>query len=312
MTPGWIAVDWGTSNLRAWAIDAGGRVAARAESDRGAKYLGRDEFEPALLALVSDWLPAADSLPVLVSGMAGSRRGWAEAPYIEIPCDLGELSRRCVSVPTADRRLAVRIVPGLCQRQAGSPDVMRGEEVQLLGFAVAEPQFAGLVCLPGTHSKWVEFDRGRVTKFTTFLSGELFEVLTEHSILAQALDGAGWDEDGFTSGVMSGYLTPFNLLSSLFGIRAAALLENRGPAWCRAYLSGLMTGTELGAVFGTTTSGAPVALVGEPALTRLYEQALEPHDRACRMMSGEAATLAGLAALRNVDAPLRRTGSDSP
>lgn len=312
MTPGWIAVDWGTSNLRAWAVDAGGRVAARAESDRGAKFLVRDEFEPALLALISDWLPKTGSLPVLVSGMAGSRRGWAEAPYIETPCDLSELYRRRVSVPTADPRLSVEIVPGLCQREAGRPDVMRGEEVQLLGFAVAEPEFTGLVGLPGTHSKWVEFDRGQVSGFTTFLSGELFEMLAKHSTLAEALDGDGWDETSFMDGVVSGSLVAFRLPAELFKLRAEALLNNRDPSWCRAYLSGLITGAEVRAVLDTAISGLPVALIGAPALTRLYQQALEPHDRVCRVMSGEAATLAGLAALHDRNAPLGKTGTDLP
>lgn len=312
MNPAWIAVDWGTSNLRAWAVDAGGRVAARAESDRGAKYLGREDFEGALLALISDWLPKSGNLPVLVGGMAGSRRGWAEAPYIEIPCDLSELSRRRVAVTTADGRMNVEIVPGLCQRVAGRPDVMRGEEVQLLGFAVAELGFDGLACLPGTHSKWVELGRGRVNGFTTYLSGELFEVLAAHSMLAQAVEGGGWDEAGFAAGVKAGTATPGRLLALLFGVRAAALLENRGPGWCRAYLSGLTTGAELAAALEDAPPDMPVALIGAPSLTRLYEQALTLGGRTCRVMSGEAATLAGLAVLHDENTPLGKTGTDRP
>lgn len=312
MNPAWIAVDWGTSNLRTWAVDAGHRVAARAESDRGAKFLARDEFEGALLALISDWLPKSGSLPVLVGGMAGSRRGWAEAPYIETPCDLGELFRRRVSVPTTDPRMNVEIVPGLCQRVAGRPDVMRGEEVQLLGFAAAEPGFIGLACLPGTHSKWVELDRGRVSGFTTYLSGELFEVLAEYSMLAQAMEGGGWDEAGFAAGVRAGTAAPGRLLALLFGVRAAALLENRNPAWCRSYLSGLTTGAELAAAVEGAATDIPVALIGAPSLTRLYEQALTLGGRTCRVMSGEAATLAGLAALHDDNTPLGKTGTDRP
>ena len=151
MRPDWIAIDWGTTNLRAWAMGAGG-VLAEASSDEGMGRLTRDGFEPALLRLIGPWL-SGPAMPVLACGMVGSRQGWVEAPYRAVPCP--PLARGAlVAVPTEDPRIAVQIAPGL--KQAKPADVMRGEETQIAGALMLYPGFDGAICLPGTHSKWTQ------------------------------------------------------------------------------------------------------------------------------------------------------------
>ncbi len=175
----WIAVDWGSSNLRAWAVGADGGTLAEASAGTGAIALAPDAFEGALLALVGDWLAEGRRTDVIVCGMAGARGGWTEAAYATVPCPPGP--RAFARPPVADPRLAVRILPGL--RQDAPADVMRGEETQIAGLVAGEPGFDGVACLPGTHTKWCHVSAGEVVSFASYMTGEIFALLAGSSVL---------------------------------------------------------------------------------------------------------------------------------
>ncbi len=288
--PDWIAADWGTSHLRVWGLKAG-QVLHHAASDQGMGSLTRAGFEPALLALVADWLPDAQVTPVLVCGMAGSRQGWVEAPYRAVPCT--PLGGPLAQAPCRDLRLSVHVVSGL--KQAKPADVIRGEETQVAGFLAQNPGWDGVICLPGTHSKWVHVSAGEVVSFQTFLTGEMFALLSEASVLRHSV--AGWAEEGFTEGVAQGMERPERLLARLFSIRAEALLEGRDPAYARARLSGLLIGAELAAA-KPYWLGQRVAVIGAERLSLNYAQALATLSVPVTTHDATVMTLAGLTAAR--------------
>lgn len=291
--PEWIAVDWGTSALRVWAIGRDGAVVANAASDDGMGKLRPDEFEPALLGLVGNWLPAGGgAMQVIVCGMAGARQGWLEAPYRAVPC-APVASGRLTQVRTGDRRIAVNIIPGLSQDDP--PDVMRGEETQLAGLVAGLGQADATVCMPGTHSKWVRVEHGRVARFTTFMTGEAFALLASQSVLRHSVDAGGEDRNAFLSGVADMLEEPERLTAALFGIRAGGLLKNTGGAVARSRLSGLLIGVELAAA-RSHWEGQVVHLVGARPLSQAYAAALERAGAQPVIEDAEALTLAGLAA----------------
>lgn len=265
--PDWIAVDWGTTNLRAWAMTEGGDRLAEGSSDQGMSKLAADGFEPALLDVIGDWLPEGQVTPVLAAGMVGARQGWVEAPYAPVPC--AALSPdQIVRVPTQSPRVDMRILPGLCQTQP--PDVMRGEETQIFGFLSTQPGFDGMICLPGTHSKWARVSGGTVRGFHTAMTGELFALLSEHSILRHSV-GDGWDQDAFLAGASRGMAMPERLISTVFSIRAASLLQDVPAGGGRSHLSGLLIGSEIGAFLPETRE---IAIIGGGGLVRSYASAL--------------------------------------
>lgn len=285
-SPDWIAVDWGTSHLRVWAI-AGETVIRAGQSDQGMGKLGPSEFEGALLALVAEWLPEGKVTPVLCAGMVGSRQGWVEAPYRAVPCTpLGETLARA---PTRDARLQVHVVSGL--KQARPADVMRGEETQIAGYLALNPGWDGVICLPGTHSKWVHLSAGEVVSFQTFLTGEAFALLSEHSVLRHGL--SGWDTAGFTEGLAQGLERPERLLARLFTLRAEGLLDGLSPALARARLSGLLIGAEIASA-KPYWLGQTVTVLGAGALSQLYVQALETLSVPVTAHPADDTTLAGL------------------
>jgi len=215
IAPDWIAVDWGTSNLRVWAMGSDGRVLAEASSDDGMGKLAQDGFEPALLQLVEPWL--AKRPPILACGMVGSRQGWCEAPYRAVPCTPVDKSG-LITAPTTDPRLSVRIAPGL--KQASPADVMRGEETQIAGALHLMPGYDGVFCLPGTHSKWVHVSAGEVVSFQTFMTGEMFALLSEASVLRHGMLGGGWEDAAFDLAVSDALARPEKFGARLFALRA--------------------------------------------------------------------------------------------
>lgn len=290
----WIAVDWGTSNLRAWLMSPEGRPLQRFESDRGMARLTRAHFEQALLELVGAHLPETP-LPVVVCGMAGARQGWAEAPYVAVPCTPPVTG---VRVPTTDPRLDVRILPGV--KQDRPPDVMRGEETQIGGFLAGEPGFDGVLCLPGTHTKWVHISARELVSFRSFMTGELFTLIGGQSVLRHSLGGAGWDEAAFEQAAADTLSRPATLAGALFGLRADGLLNGTGAAVTRARLSGLLIGAELAAA-RPYWLGQQVAILGEGGMARAYQAALGAQGVAARLLPAEDITLAGLtAAMRHM------------
>ena len=296
----WVAVDWGTSNLRAWGIDAAGAVAFERSSAKGMGKLTRDEFPAALDELLAD-VTSTDGkkLEVLICGMAGARQGWLEAPYLDAPTDLQHLADGAVRPAMPDTKLSPSILPGVCQR-GGDDNVMRGEETQLLGLAALRSGYQGVVCMPGTHSKWAQLNGTRIESFSTAMTGELFELLKTHSVLRHSLtgelDGPNRAE-GFATGAALGLEHPERLLGQLFQVRAGSLLSDRQPDWCAGYLSGLLIGTEIGSNRSLIGS-EPVPLIGAAPLCRLYAQVLELIGAKGDILDATEIVLAGLKAAR--------------
>jgi len=285
----WIAVDWGTSRLRAWAM-AGAEPTAGAASHAGAGQLCQTEFEAALLALIEPWLGASPT-SVVACGMVGSRQGWVEAPYHPVPA--APLQLGAVPAPVRDPRLRVRVLPGL--KQTRKADVMRGEETQIAGFVTRNPGWDGVLCLPGTHTKWVQISAGEVVSFQTFLTGELFALLTGASVLRHSAGGDDWDEAAFAAALDEALARPERLASGLFSVRARHLLEGQSEAAGRARLSGLLIGAELAGA-RVYWLGQQVAIIGAGTVTAPYRAALEAQGVPVTIADAEHMTLAGLTA----------------
>lgn len=290
MPAAWIAVDWGTSNLRAWAMGAG-EITAHAESDKGMGKLKPDEFEAALLEVVGPWL--SDRTLVLACGMVGARQGWREAVYRAVPCTPTDPAG-LTSVTTQDPRLDVRIAPGLSQSKPA--DVMRGEETQLAGALVLYPNFDGVFCLPGTHSKWAQVSAGEVVSFQTYMTGELFALLSTQSVLRHSLTAEGWDDAAFDEGLSDALSRPDRIAARLFSLRAEGLLHGLTSAKARSRLSGLLIGIELAGAKAYWL-GQEVKLIGAENLAASYARALGQQGLKTDRLDATACTLAGLSAL---------------
>ncbi|MES2193578.1 MAG: 2-dehydro-3-deoxygalactonokinase [Pseudomonadota bacterium] len=287
----WIAVDWGTSNLRVWGVDADGGLVAEAASDKGMAKLDRAGFEPALLDLIGGWLPADRQIPVVACGMVGARQGWLEVPYSATPCR--PIFPEAIGRPEPrDPRLRVFVLGGIKQT-APAPDVMRGEETQIAGILSANPSFEGVLCLPGTHTKWVRISAGEIVDFKTFMTGELFSLLSGQSVLRHSLDGAGSNAVEFARSIQLMMTEPASFAGQLFSIRAANLVSGLEPGTARARLSGLLIGAELAAARSYWFDQNPV-IVGNGAQSDLYLEGLRTLGRSPRIIDGSGVTLAGL------------------
>lgn len=291
--PDWIAVDWGTTRLRVWAM-RGDQPIDKRSSDQGMGKLAPDQFEPALLDLVQDWLPtdAGRPMPVIACGMVGARTGWVEAEYRQVPCAPLD-PHRATRPPVKDPRLSVHILPGLCQ--IDPPDVMRGEETQIAGFLAAQPDFHGTLCLPGTHCKWVGIRSGQVIGFHTFMTGELYALLTQHSVLRLTVGEAPPASETFETAVTQVLNAPESMPLHLFPLRASALLEGLTPEMAAGRLSGLLIGAEIAAARPLWT-GRRVAVIGAPDLSQLYARGLTLAGGDAYLQDGAALALAGLSA----------------
>ncbi len=291
MTPDWIAVDWGTSNLRVWAMGAQG-VLAHASSDEGMGKLARDAFEAALLRLIAPWISGPTT--IIACGMVGSRQGWCEAPYRTVPCT-PVAADALVKVPTLDPRLNVRIAPGL--RQMTPADVMRGEETQIAGALALQPGFDGVLCLPGTHSKWAQISAGEVVSFQTFMTGEMFALLSTQSVLRHGMAGEGWDDAAFDTALSDALSRPERIGARLFSLRAEGLIAGLSSAAAKSRLSGLLIGVEL-AASRPYWLGQPVTIIGAEGLASTYARALKAQGVVATLIPATDCTLAGLASLR--------------
>ena len=287
----WFAVDWGTSNLRVWAMGADDGVIAELNSEKGMGSLRPDEFEPALIELISSHL-ADEPMKVLCCGMVGAKQGWSEATYANAPCEPGKLST-ATNVEAKDPRISVSILPGVMQ--SSPADVMRGEETQISGFLAENPNFFGTLCLPGTHTKWVQISAGEIVSFRTFMSGELFALLSENSVLRHGVQGNDWSKRAFLDAVDDSMGSPQQVAGRLFGIRAEGLIGDLGQGEAKARLSGLMIGLELAGARGYWL-GQDLALIGEPSLNKLYGDALDQQGALFCSFDGDDMTLAGLKA----------------
>jgi 2-dehydro-3-deoxygalactonokinase len=311
-----IAGDWGTTNLRLFLCDERGvaldsvdgpgvaALAAASSSAVGSARAGtRLDCSGIFASLVQTWTSRYGGLPAVLCGMAGSDIGWMPVPYVDCPALPQKLLDGCVALDGAD----VHIVPGLrCRNRLGAPDLMRGEETQILGAIRLDPGLAegrNLVCLPGTHTKWALLQDGSVAEFITAPTGELFALLRDHSILVRssAAGGDAADERAFDRGLRRLREHPqVQLLHLLFECRSRRITGEAGMEDPAAFLSGLLIASDVRGALALFAPGRrTVALIGAPALTRAYAAALEVESVPTRSVEGSAAALAGLAAVRS-------------
>lgn len=281
---GYIAADWGTTNRRAYLIDSSGRCVDEFEDGKGVLSVEPGGF-PAAVAEIRERL---GDRPLLLAGMVGSNRGWKEAPYVPCPAGIEDLERALVWVGEREA-----IVPGVSYLGEGRADVMRGEEVQLLG-AVADGTVPRdcLVCHPGTHNKWATVGNGRIQSFRTVMTGELFNLLREHSILSDLLQKDVEPGATFGEGVRQGLRTD-SVIADLFSERAGVLLGVRSRDGSPSRLSGLLIGADV-RVGRAGRQDAQIMVMGRPELTELYAQAIEEAGRKAVQLDGEQCFLAGI------------------
>ncbi|MEW6537560.1 MAG: 2-dehydro-3-deoxygalactonokinase [Pseudomonadota bacterium] len=282
---GLIGVDWGTSNLRVMRIAQGGAVLDSRSDPRGAGGLAPNEFHGVLTEVARDWLD--ESMPVLVSGMAGARGRWREMAYLPCPAGVAELAS---AVASPDDAPHVSIVPGVAVfEDSRLQDVIRGEETQVFGLDAPDD---AVVVAPGTHSKWIRTAGGRITNFRTFMTGELFAAIRKGTILGADMGDPGVDDDAFAAGVERSLRDPA-VTAALFSVRVEALSGRLSGASSADYLSGLLIGAEVAAQ--ADANARPVILIGAEALSRRYAAALEQGGfRDVRIADGAAATAKGL------------------
>jgi 2-dehydro-3-deoxygalactonokinase len=278
-----IGVDWGTTSFRAFRIARDGTIRDRRIGARGILNVQDGRFADTLREEIGPWLAAGEDR-VLLSGMIGSRQGWKEAPYVPAPAGVVNLAAALVDVQFD--WATVKLVPGVAGTdESDIPEVMRGEETQVLGVLAALGG-NGLACLPGTHSKWVHVDDNRITRFTTHLTGEAYAALRGHTILARMMRDGPADGAPFDAGVKrSG--EPGGLLHHVFGVRTLALAGHLPETDTGAYLSGILVGHEVRAALRGAT-GAVVHVIGVPDLTTLYARAISAFGGYAERHDGEA------------------------
>lgn len=293
-SPAVIALDWGTSSLRASLMDRDGHVLERRARPWGIQHLPEGGFVAALHGIAGDWRDRWPALPVVAAGMVGSRGGWREVPYVRCPADPAAIAAGLVAFDGGCGTL--HLVPGLIQ-EGGLPDVMRGEETQILGALATDPALAdgSLLVLPGTHSKWARVEAERIVGFTTYLTGELFALLREHSLLGRPARDAGaapaaatdvtpdeWSPDAaFQRGLRTARESgAAGIAGRIFSARSLFLTGGLSATQTLDYLSGLLVGEEIRSVLAGLGAGGcpPLVLLGDPALCRRYRAALAAFD----------------------------------
>lgn len=289
-----ILVDWGTSRFRAFLVD-GETVLDRTSSDEGVSNLREGQHRDVFLKHCRRWLEAEPAAPVALVGMVGSKEGWRMAPYAPCPAGPEDVARAMIEVEIGDGRKG-HIVPGLtCEPEVGAVDVMRGEETLSLGAGVAD----GLLCLPGTHPKWVEMRGGRIHRFATYFTGEMYALLRHHSMVGRPATEPE-DPAGFGRGLDAAERNGpdgrrVGLLHLIFGARAAAVTGRLPPAELGPYISGLLTGDEINGAFALFEKPAQVTAIGGSKRVQLFAEALARHGVQVVAKEPEEALIAGLA-----------------
>lgn len=294
-SPAFIAIDWGTTNRRGYLVSPDGNIQESVEDDRGILAIEHAGFEDAFENLIERWRhDDGTRLPVLMSGMVGSRQGWIEAPYVLCPARADSIAAAVMPLPIIEEAW---IVPGICLN-GERRDVMRGEEVQIFGALACAQRVSSTICLPGTHSKWARIDDGLLREFATAMTGEMFQILRTHSILSTLMNTkAAHNTEAFRHGLdMSA--SSGGLLNHLFSVRADGLFGVIGPDQQSSYLSGLLIGHEIREMTVVCEmTDDPVLIVGAEALTHIYATAFEHLNLTYEIVDGEAAAVKGLAAI---------------
>jgi len=279
MSPALIAIDWGSSSFRAYLMSGTGEILDEVASADGIGSVPAGVYPATLMRLIGRWLGAHPALPVIASGMVGSRHGWREAPYAPLPAVPGDIASRLVEVEVEAGGRRVALAPGLAYvDETGQPDVIRGEETEIFGVAEAG---ASLIVLPGSHSKWARIEGGRVVAFKTYVTGELFAALRDHTVAGAFAKAAPAKPPGkaFALGVERGAAAAAcegksGLIGLLFGARALPLMGGLAEDDAGEYLSGLLIGAEIGEGRRLFSREEP-HLAGAEALVGRYLKAFE-------------------------------------
>ena len=284
----WIAIDWGTSNFRAYLMK-NDEVLDKISSNDGMKFVKKNHFENILIKNISKWLPSDEVIEILASGMVGAKQGWIEVPYTETPCSVMKL--KVLSPKVNNKKIKIYILSGVAQNNP--EDVMRGEETQLAGYFLDNPNFSGSICLPGTHSKWVNVKNYKILNFNTYLTGELYEIIKNHSVLKHSLETQEIYEKKLIQGVEKILKNPNNLSNVLFQLRAKDLLNNQSSVEANSLLSGYFLGLEL---LGSKVYWfeKDVILIGSDLLNRHYELCLKNKVNSIKKFTSSDMTLKGL------------------
>jgi 2-dehydro-3-deoxygalactonokinase len=276
-----IGLDWGTTSCRAYLLGADGQVRERSTDGPGILKVEGGAFGAALDAMIGRW---DGKLPVILSGMIGSRQGWREAPYATCPAAAGDIVQALARIDHPGRKIA--LVPGLSTENDAMPDVMRGEETQIFGALALSGSDNGLFLLPGTHSKWATVQDGRIVSFRTFMTGEVFGALKDHTILGRLM-AAGADAEGFARGVKEGAAlgSAGALLNRVFATRTYGLMDRLSGAALSDYLSGLLIGVEVAEAARQAT--AAITIIASAALAQRYTDALRLLGRESVLAPGD-------------------------
>ena len=284
----WIAVDWGTSSFRAYLIEDD-VLSDTIETKDGMKFVKDNNFENTFINLIEKWLIKDKKIDVLASGMLGARQGWIEAPYEKAPCNLNNINY--VSPILIDNRITLKIFSGISQNYP--PDVMRGEETQVAGFLTDDDNFNGSICLPGTHSKWIKINKNSLEKFQTFMTGELFEIISKNSVLSHSVKSDNLDKAEILNSANKIMNKPEVFANALFQLRADDLINSKGAIIYRSRLSGYLLAMEL---IGSLEfwKNNDIILIGNINLMDLYEHVLINKVSSIQKFTSEEMVLRGL------------------
>ncbi len=286
-----IAIDWGTSNFRAYRLAADGSVIAERKAAAGISTVPAGGFPEALEREVGDWLREDKSVPVIMAGMVGSRNGWVEAPYASLPASAADLKAKLTRITRPDGGEAL-IVPGVSGVIDGVGDVIRGEETLAIGAGIRD----GIILSPGTHPKWIEMKDGRIARFQTFMTGEVFAVLSEHSLLGRLMQepsDKAQEWAGFERGLeLADH--PAGITRAIFATRSDVLLGRMPAGQARSFLSGLLIGSEISGAKRSFGLPKSLLLIAQGPKADFYEAALARHGVSAHRADSDALLLAGL------------------
>ena len=290
----WIAVDWGTTSFRAYLM-VNNDVLENVETGDGMKFVQNQHYEETLVSLIEPWLDHKHKIEILASGMVGSKQGWIEAPYQKTPCNLNNI--QFISPSVKDNRFSIKILSGISQDN--TPDVMRGEETQIAGFLYDNLNFNGSICLPGTHSKWVDIENGNIINFKTFMTGELFDIISKNSILIHSVTSNKVLKNELKMAVDEIFKNPKIFGNALFQLRADDLINSRGSEIYKSKLSGYLLGLEL---IGSSEfwKKKDIVLIGNADLIELYEYILHNRVNSIKVFLSKDTVLKGLRNFKNM------------
>lgn len=286
-----IGVDWGTSSFRAFLFGKNGKILDQISSAEGIGQVNNG-FQIVLMSYISVWLDIRPNVPIILSGMVGSKNGWHETPYLRCPLSLQTLGENLTSLVVEKKRLY--FAPGLlADHSENGSDIMRGEETQVIGAGRLLNLNSGLFCLPGTHSKWVAVNKNIIENFHTFITGDVYASLSKHSLLAKSVDAkTTWDNTAFCQGVERSFEKE-SILSNLFEVRTADVISRRKSSWSTSFLSGLLIGEEIRAATKIYDI-KQIILVGNSTLTEKYKSALNLFDVDVISVTGEDSSALGI------------------